>query len=78
MLFFLAMRKLEITNAGIKAIKWNIDHFKDTLLKRKKVQEIRKISDIVIINKMLKRPEKVRIFLDYLKYHKEDRWKNYF
>lgn len=72
------MGKPSIVKAGINALTWNIKHFTDTLRKRRKVQNLRKAKDGDIWKLMLKKPEKIRIFFDYLKNRKEERWRGYF
>ena len=78
LLFFAAMGKFDIARSGVKAVFWNICNFKKTLFLRRKVQSFRKVNDFVIIRKMLKRPEKIRIFFDFLIYGRTPRWAGYF
>ena len=72
------MDKPSIVKAGINALTWNIKHFTDTLRKRRKVQNLRKVKDRDIWKLMLKRSEKIRIFFNYLKDWKTERWRGYF
>jgi len=77
-MFFLLVGKIMIATSGPKALIWNFLHYKDTLVLRKKVQAFRKAKDAVIVAKMLKRFEKIRLFFDFLIYPKADRWQRYF
>ncbi|PIQ96150.1 MAG: hypothetical protein COV67_11050 [Nitrospinae bacterium CG11_big_fil_rev_8_21_14_0_20_56_8] len=77
MTFFLAVGRPQIAVSGIRAIRWNLDRLKETLLLRKEVQSFRKIGDAKILSMRKKFPEKFRIFLDYLKYRNTPRWKGY-
>ncbi len=76
--FFVIMGKFQIAKSGLRAIYWNLSHFQDTMSERKKVQEFRSVSDSDIIKKMLKRSEKIRIFFDFIRNRKSERWANYF
>lgn len=78
MIFFVIMRKFKIAGSALRAVGWNITHFGNTLKKRKKVQVFRKTNDVILIRKMQKTPEKIRIFFDFLKNRKTDTWKSYF
>ena len=77
-MFFLLVGKIKIATSGPKALLWNILHFRDTLVLRRKVQSFRKVGDSVIVAKMFKRFEKIRLFFDFIVYSKSDRWINYF
>lgn len=77
-IFFTLIAKFDIANSGVKAVRWNVGNFKDTLAKRKKVQIFRKVNDSKIIGMMLKRSEKLRLFFDFIFNRKAERWANYF
>ncbi len=77
-MFFLLVGKIKIATSGPKALLWNILHFRDTLALRRKVQSFRKVKDSVIVAKMFKRFEKIRLFFDFIIHSKSDRWVNYF
>lgn len=76
--FFLILGKFKIAKGGVNAVVWNIKHFKDTLRKRRKVQSLRKVKDGDLWKLMLKKPEKIRLFFDFLLNRKAERWANYF
>lgn len=76
--FFIMVGKPSISKAGINAVTWNIKHFTDTLKKRRKVQNLRKVKDSDIWKLMLKRSEKIRLFFDYLENRKAEHWRGYF
>lgn len=76
--FFSLLGKFQIAKSGFSALGWNISHFKDTLGLRKKVQNFRKLKDSRILSLMLKRPEKIRLFFDFVFNSKAERWNNYF
>ena len=76
--FFVVLGKLQIAFFLLKAINWNIVHFGNTLKKRKKVQEMRKVNDAKIQEIMLKHSEKIRYFFDFIANRKAERWTNYF
>ena len=65
-----------MSHAMIKSILWNIVNLKETLKKRKYIQEIRINNDISILSEMIKYPIKLYYFYSFLFKRKE--WKNYF
>lgn len=76
--FFIIVGKPSIAKAGINAVVWNIKHFRDTLEKRRRAQNLRKVKDGDIWKLMLKRSDKIRIFFDYLFNRKAEHWSGYF
>jgi len=76
--FFILIGKPAIARSGVDALIWNIRHFRQTMLERKKIQNLRKVKDKDIFRLMLKRSEKIRIFFDYLKNREAEHWRGYF
>lgn len=77
-LFFLLLRKFKVAFSGIRAVLWNIKHFPGTLKRRAKIQSMRRVKDRVIISKMSKHSEKLKLAIDFIFHHKEERWSSYF
>ncbi len=78
MTFFLVMGKGKIAQSGYRAVKWNLSRFLDTMRRRRKVQQFRKVSDWEIMRDMKKIPEKIRLFFDFVRNHDGPNWKHYF
>lgn len=78
MCFFILICKPLIAQASIKALFWNIKYLKDTFKNRKIAQSSRQIKDSDVWKVMLKKPEKIRLFFDYLQNKKAERWRGYF
>lgn len=66
-LFYLFLRRVDMSVAIIRAVFWNVTHFKTTYTLRRKIQRIRKINDDVIEEGIIKRSIKLDIFRHWLK-----------
>jgi hypothetical protein len=77
-LFFCILGKGAIARSLVEAVRWNIRNLVWTMAARRRVQGMRKVSDLRIVSLMLPRPEKIRIFFDFLFYYKDERWQAYF
>lgn len=71
-LFFLFTLKPKIFASLIRALWWNIIHFKSTVAKRKKVQLLRKVNDKDIFGKVKRNPR-----LSYYYYQQIGKLRNY-
>lgn len=67
MLFYLAIRRVGMAWALVKAVWWNITHFRGTLSLRRKVQRMRVVDDNAIQKEMLKKSVKIAIFKQWLR-----------
>jgi len=77
-IFFLLLGKLVLVRSGINALVWNIINLKDTLRRRKEVQNKRAIPESRILCVMKKKSYKINIFFEFLKGYKTENWINYF
>ncbi len=77
-LFFFLVARPKIALSAWRALMWNALRIKDTFIKRKKVQSFRKVKDSAIISRMIKRPEKMRLFFDFIFNPNAQRWATYF
>jgi GT2 family glycosyltransferase len=77
--FFLILGKLSLVLAGVRVIKQNIKELPDILIKRKKIQSRRKISDSKILKLMKKGSYKIMFFFDFIANRgKGANWDDYF
>jgi len=77
-IFFLLLGKFVLVRSGINALVWNIINLKDTLRRRKEVQNKRAIPESRILCVMKKKSYKINIFFEFLKGYKTENWINYF
>lgn len=77
-LFFMVRGKPKISYALISSFIWNVKEFKSTLIKRKKIQKERIVSDYKILSNMIAYPIKIYYFYDYIRNSKSERWKYFF
>ncbi len=61
-IFFALMRNTSVSRAYLRAMWWNIQNFSDTLLRRKRIQSLRVVSDEVIMKDMIKGSSKLNYF----------------
>lgn len=78
MVFFLLMGRPMIAKSGVKAIWWNLRLMGGTLKMRRQIQEVRKLDDAAILRLMLKCPQKILVFFDFLINGRSDAWSGYF
>jgi GT2 family glycosyltransferase len=65
-LFFLVTFQSKMAIADLKAMGWNLFHLKKTIAKRKKIQQIRVLSDKSLQSFFVPGSEKVRLFVKSL------------
>lgn len=75
-LFFLIIFKPSMSYSVVKSILWNLVNIKQTLKKRNYIQKIRVITDLQILNLMIKYPIKLYYFYSFIFQRKK--WANYF
>jgi len=67
MLFYLAIARVSMALAVVKAVLWNLRHIKGTLRLRRKIQKMRVVSDSLIQKEMIKKSMKVDMFRQWLR-----------
>jgi GT2 family glycosyltransferase len=75
-IFFLVIFKPKMSYAMVRSITWNIANIRETLKKRRYIQQIRNSSDIQILNKVIKYPVKLYYFYSFI--FERKKWSNYF
>lgn len=75
-IFFLLMFRFKISYVPIKSIIWNIKNLKETLIKRKYIQNTRTVSDMSILKLTKFIPQK--FIYGYEFFFNRKNWKNYF
>lgn len=76
--FFLLLGKFALVRSGVNALIWNIANLKETLRRRRKIQQKRVVSDNQILKYMKKKSFKIDIFFEFLEGYKTENWINYF
>ena len=76
--FFCVLRKFAIARADLEAVLWNIRKLPETLRLRREVQHLRRIPDREVQKRMLKRPQKLILFFDFVRNSKAPHWRGYF
>jgi hypothetical protein len=74
-IFWLAMGQPSVAGALFRAMGWNILHIGDTLRLRRRMQQVRTVSDRTIRQSMHTGSYKIRMFRDYRKRKDEGDWR---
>lgn len=78
-IFFILLGRLQMVLSYLKSLSYIFHNFKFIAEKRRKIQAIRKASDLRVLRKMKFTSHKVEIFLDFVKnFGKGPNWENYF
>ncbi|MFC1521122.1 glycosyltransferase family 2 protein [Elusimicrobiota bacterium] len=77
-LFYCMIGKFEVAKGVLRALGWNIFLLSETMSLRRDVQKLRKAGDNIIRGYMLKTPQKLSLFIDFLKNPKGPNWQNFF